>query len=115
MLVKCSDGTVDHYEDDPFASGGQGLLYLSRDKRSVIKLYHDAGTTRVAALNKIIGDLNVTRHEPTSSHLFAWPNAIVQSPRLGVRMSNVNVQLEHKPLTWWIGARAYKRLPETIR
>jgi DNA-binding helix-hairpin-helix protein with protein kinase domain len=115
MLVRFQDGTTDYYDDEPFASGGQGMLHLSKDKRWVIKLYHNAGTQRIQALNKIISDYNVTKQEPASAHLFAWPNAIVQSPRLGVRMTNVNLQLEHKGLTWWIGARAYKRLPESIR
>ncbi len=115
MLVTLRDGTTEQYDDDPFASGGQGMLHLSRDKRSVIKLYHDAGTARIAALNKIIGDYNVTRHDPSSAHLFAWPNAIVQSPRLGVRMANVNQQIEHKPLTWWIGPRSFKRLQPDVK
>src|SRR5258708_18403460 len=107
MLITLNDGTTEQYDDEPFARGGQGVLHLSRDKRSVVKLYHDAGKARVAGLNKIIGDFNVTRHDPTSEHLFAWPNAIVQRPGLGVRMANGNLQLEHKPLTCWITVRPF--------
>ncbi len=115
MLITLNDGTTEQYEDEPFARGGQGTLHLSRDKRWVVKLYHDTGAARVAGLNKIIGDFNVTRHDASSEHLFAWPNAIVQRPSLGVRMANVNLQLEHKPLTWWIGVRSFKRLSDDIR
>ncbi len=115
MLVTLTDGTTDHYESEPFAQGGQGSLHLSRDKRWVVKLYHNASVMRVTALNKIIGEYNVTRLDPSAASLFAWPNAIVRGPRVGVRMANVNLQLEHRPLTWWIGARAYRRLPPDIR
>jgi len=115
MQVTLKDGSTDYYDDEPFASGGQGTLHLSRDKRWVIKLYHDTDSARVTALNKIIGDFNVTKNEPSAQHLFAWPNAIVQKPKLGVRMANVNQQLEHKPLTWWIFPKSAKRLAPEIR
>ncbi|MEP7289608.1 MAG: hypothetical protein ABI947_27985 [Chloroflexota bacterium] len=115
MIVVLKDGSRDFYDDEPFASGGQGTLHLSKDKRWVVKLFHEGSSSRVEALNKIIGNFNVTRQEPGSADLFAWPNAIVQSPKPGVRMNNVNYQLEHKELTWWVGARAFKRLPDAIR
>ncbi|MCC7448577.1 MAG: hypothetical protein IT324_14250 [Anaerolineae bacterium] len=115
MLVTFTNGSTEHYDDEPFAQGGQGTLHLSRDKRSVIKLYHQPDTSRVAALDRIINNYNVTKIAPMYAHLFAWPNGIVQSPRLGVRTTNVNYQLEHKSLTWWIGARTYKRLDANIR
>jgi DNA-binding helix-hairpin-helix protein with protein kinase domain len=119
MLVTLNNGTLEQYDDDPFAQGGQGSLYLSKDKRSVIKLYHTNSPERVQALHQIIGGFNVTKIEAKSDskveHLFAWPNGIVQSPRIGVRMTNVNLQIEHKPLTWWIGARSVKRLAPEIR
>src|SRR5579872_138467 len=114
MLITLNNGVAEQYDDEPFAQGGQGTLHLSRDKRFVVKLYHQAdeqaNRMRAAALDKIIGAYNVTRIDPSYAHLFAWPNAIVSKPRLGVRMSNVNISLEHKPLTWWIGPRSYKRL-----
>lgn len=115
MLVTLADGTYDNYDDDAFAQGGQGTLHLSRDRRWVAKLYHESDSTRVTALNKIIGNYNVTLIDPSAVQLFAWPNAIIKAPRLGVRMANVNQQMEHKPLTWWIGPRAYKRLSPDIR
>ena len=46
MLITLKDGTTEQYVDEPFATGGQGILHLSRDKRWVVKLYHDAGTAR---------------------------------------------------------------------
>ncbi len=119
MLVRLNNGSTEYYDGDPFAQGGQGSLHLSRDKHSVIKLYHNPSPDRVQALHKIIGEFNVTKIEAKADsnveHLFAWPNAVVQAPRLGVRMNNVNFQVEHKPLTWWIGARSVKRLAPEIR
>ncbi len=115
MLITLRNGQTEQYEDEPFASGAQGTLHLSRDKQWVVKLYHDSKNARVAVLNKVIGDFNVTTHDAGSDHLFAWPNAIVDKPRVGVRMANVNRLVEHKSLTWWIGARAFKRLGPDIR
>jgi DNA-binding helix-hairpin-helix protein with protein kinase domain len=115
MLVKFRDGSTDYYDDEPFASGGQGTLHYSKNKQYVLKLYHSADRARIDALNKIIGNFNVPKQEPSSAHWFAWPNAIAETPKLGVRMANVNVQLEHKQLTWWIGARSLKRLGPEIR
>ncbi len=115
MLITLTNGTTEHYDDEPFAQGGQGVLHLSRDRRWVVKLYHDAELTRVNALNKIINDYNVTKLDPSAVNLFAWPNAIVSGPRLGVRMPNVNLPMEHKPLTWWILVRALRRLTPDIR
>lgn len=115
MLVTLQDGMTEQYEDLPFTQGGQGALYLSNDRRSVIKLYHTANPTRVAILRKIIGEYNVTQADPSAKDLFAWPNAIIQKPKLGVRMSNVNFRSEHKPLTWWLGVKAFKRLGPEIR
>src|SRR5215813_6276455 len=114
MQVMLTDGTLEQYEDEAFTFGGQGTLHFSKDKRWVIKLYHSADSSRIAALSKIIGDYNVAK-DPNVAHLFAWPNAIVRSPKLGVRMRNVNLQLEHKPLAWWILPKAITRLGPQIR
>ncbi|HVO44577.1 MAG TPA: hypothetical protein VMT34_18250, partial [Aggregatilineales bacterium] len=35
--------------------------------------------------------------------------------RLGVRMNNVNATTQHRALTWWIMARAVRRLPPEMR
>lgn len=110
MLVTLNDNTTELYDDEPFASGGQGQLYHSRDKRMIIKIYHKADPSRVAALNKIIGELNVTRLDPSTKDLFAWPNAIVKKPSVGVRTGNVNYQMPHDQLTWWLSERTFRRL-----
>jgi DNA-binding helix-hairpin-helix protein with protein kinase domain len=123
MIVTLQDGTIEQYQDEPFATGGQGELYLSKDKQTVIKLYHTHDPTwnrtveeqRTMVLRKIIGEFNVTKNDAAAKELFAWPNGIVKSPRLGVRMSNVNARMEHKPLTWWIGSKAFNRLTPDVR
>jgi DNA-binding helix-hairpin-helix protein with protein kinase domain len=123
MIITLQDGTSEQYEDEPFASGGQGELYFSKDKQSVAKLYHTNAPTwnrkvedeRRVVLRKIIDEFNVTKGDPAARELFAWPNAIVKSPRLGVRMQNINARIEHKPLSWWVGTRAFKRLSGDIR
>ncbi|HLY25675.1 MAG TPA: serine/threonine-protein kinase [Aggregatilineales bacterium] len=115
MLITLRNGQTEQYEDEPFASGAQGTLHLSRDKRWVVKLYHDSKNARIGALTKVINEFNVTRNDKQSVHLFAWPDAIVDRPKVGVRMANVNFEVEHKSLTWWIGPRAFKRLGPEIR
>ncbi len=115
MQITLDDGTTEDYEDEPFSEGGQGRLYRSRDHKHVIKLYHHEDRARLPALQKIMGDLNVTRHDPSAVSLFAWINGIVRRPSLGVRMLNVNRDLPHRDLTWWFSLRAFKRLPEEMR
>ncbi|PJF31769.1 MAG: hypothetical protein CUN51_02170 [Candidatus Thermofonsia Clade 1 bacterium] len=115
MRIMLDDGTTEDYEDEPFSEGGQGKLYLSWDKKHVIKLYHQEDRARLSALQKIMGDFNVTRHDPSAAALFAWINGIVRHPSLGVRMLNVNRDLPHKDLKWWLSPKSLKRLPEDMR
>ncbi|MCE7948836.1 MAG: hypothetical protein DYG88_15550 [Chloroflexi bacterium CFX4] len=115
MRIALDDGTTEDYEDNPFAEGGQGRLYRSRDERHVIKLYHQEDRARLPALQKIMGDLNVTRHDPSTVALFAWINGIVRRPSLGVRMLNINRDMPHKDLTWWFTPKALARVPEDMR
>lgn len=115
MRVVLDDGTAEDYEDEPFNDGGQGKLYLSRDRQHVIKLYHHQDRARLPALQKIIGELNVTRNDPSAVSLFAWINGIVRYPSLGVRMRNVNYELPHRDLTWWLSPRSFKKVPEVMR
>ncbi|RMF48707.1 MAG: hypothetical protein D6749_14960 [Chloroflexota bacterium] len=115
MRVILEDGTTEEYADEPFAEGGQGKLYFSLDKRHVIKLYGERDRARLLALQKIIGEFNITRQDPSAAPLFAWINGIVRQPSLGVRMDNVNCEVPHKDLTWWFSANALKRLPEDMR
>jgi hypothetical protein len=115
MRVVLEDGTTEDYEDEPFNDGGQGRLYLSRDRKHVIKLYHREDRARLPALRKIMGELNVTRDDPSAVSLFAWINGIVIRPSLGVRMRNVNYALQHKELTWWLSPKLLKKIPEEMR
>lgn len=115
MQITLDDGTTEDYEDNPFSEGGQGRLYRSRDHKHVVKLYQREDRARLPALQKIMGDLNVTRHDPSAVSLFAWINGIVRRPSLGVRMRNVNYELPHKELTWWFSQQALKRVPPEMR
>lgn len=115
MRMVFEDGTTEEYADEPFADGGQGRLYLSKDKRHVVKLYHHEDRARLPVLHKILNDLNITKQDSTAKKLFAWINAIVKRPSIGVRMTNVNYELEHKQLSWWLGEKSQRRLSEDIR
>jgi DNA-binding helix-hairpin-helix protein with protein kinase domain len=115
MRVALEDGTTEDYEDEPFNDGGQGRLYLSRDRKHVIKLYHREDRARLPALRKIMGELNVTRDDPSAVSLFAWINGIAIRPSLGVRMRNVNYEMQHKDLTWWLSSKSFKKIPEAMR
>ncbi|MCC7210043.1 MAG: hypothetical protein IT323_22255 [Anaerolineae bacterium] len=126
MRVIYTDNRTEDYEDLPFNSGAQGELYLSKDKQHVVKLYTSAlAQRRQEALRKIINEYNITMRtdpetglrvvDPLIADMFAWPDIIVSKPRPGIRMRNVNVAGEHKPLSWWIGARTLKYVPEHMR
>ncbi|MFQ3536836.1 MAG: hypothetical protein SNJ58_13270 [Aggregatilineales bacterium] len=115
LQVTLDDGTTEEYEDQPFTDGGQGSLHLSRDKKHVVKLYHNGDRRRLPVLQKIMGNFNITRHDPSASSLFAWINGIVRSPKLGVRMRNVNYDLPHRELKWWLSPKTTRRISEELR
>ncbi|HRE46566.1 MAG TPA: hypothetical protein PLD47_02480 [Aggregatilineales bacterium] len=125
MIVTFTDGTTEIYEDDPFASGGQGNLYHSRDKRSVVKLYTTPDRLKTERLKKIITEFNVTRTSPgdsalrrpdhTIKDLFAWPNGISEKPQVGVRMRNVTYGGDYKPLHWWLSPKLLQKMPDAMR
>jgi DNA-binding helix-hairpin-helix protein with protein kinase domain len=119
MEVQFSDGTREQYEDTPLASGGQGEVFRSTDRRHVVKLYTTSQSAQQVndRLDKIIGKYNVVGNDPYWIELFAWPDKRAVSPRIGVRMRYVSdlkpiinyfYQSSYRALTpeqrgWWIG------------
>src|SRR5579859_8067830 len=123
MNVTYTDGTSQTIADQPFAQGTQGAIYKSVDGRHVVKLYNPQSITpdRAKQIEGIIGQYNAVGKEPNKDpywdELYTWPDKVVRSPRLGVRMRFVgdltrmdhffykvaydNLPLEKKG--WWIG------------
>lgn len=134
MEVTFSDGTREHYEDQPFAKGAQGSIYRSQDKRFVVKLLEPRACTpeRQRQLDAIIGQYNVVQNSPYWDELFTWPQKRAVSPSMGVRTRYVTgltrldyyffpgsfQRLPPEQKGWWIGrvavaiklARAVERL-----
>jgi DNA-binding helix-hairpin-helix protein with protein kinase domain len=125
LQVTFTDGTTELYIEEPFAQGAQARLHSSLDGRSVVKLYLAPDPGRQAALRKIIDEYNVTlvkdeatgvrQPDPQIKGLFAWPNAIVQKPGLGVRMERIGGAVNYKPLEWWLGSKSFRGVPEDMR
>src|SRR5581483_3016031 len=66
-----ADGSVEQYNDTPLKAGAQGAIYLSRDQRSVVKLYHKDPSNPAQErenrdrIDKLIARFNPTRQYPT--------------------------------------------------
>lgn len=103
MDVSLSDGTIVSCEDRPFASGGDGDIYWSKGRTHVIKQYQQPDPHRRQSLELILGKYNIVKEDPLKEPFFAWPDAIVVAPRLGVRMPTRNLRgIERitKPKFW---------------
>lgn len=104
MIVTLADGSKIECEDQPFAEGGEGLLFWDKAGTHVIKLYKNVDPQRLAALQKIIGpEYSVVLGEPYWDELFAWPKAIIIQPALGLTM--LRAPKGTMELRWFLGAK----------
>ncbi len=101
MQVTLADGSKVDCHDSSFAEGGDGVLYFSSDGSSVIKLYKNPETWRIHATEAILNRYNVVKGHPYWEDFFAWPNAMVMQPCLGIRMRRVVEQFPMSHLVNW--------------
>lgn len=110
MIVTFVDGSVEQYEDVPFTQGSMGAIFLSHDRKSVIKLYHPnprRDSEHIKRLDIIINELNPAKDDPYWKEFFTWPEKRVVKPAVGYRMRLVSGL---KTLSHYIFAKAYSRL-----
>jgi len=109
-----ADGSVEQYNDTPLKAGAQGAIYLSRDQRSVVKLYHKDPSNPAQErenrdrIDKLIARFNPTRQDPYWTQFFTWPEKRVDRPGVGYRMRFVSGM---RTLDHYIFLKAYSRLP----
>lgn len=110
MKATLVTGEVISCVDEPIAEGGEAVIYLSSDRRRVVKLYwpHVQTPELRRTLDRILDKYNVPRRNPEAAHLFAWPDGIVVEqdgrPTLGVSMPfkpDHRPLLQHVTLKWW--------------
>ena len=89
MEVQLADGSKVACENQPFAEGGDGILYLALDGQHVIKLYKHAEPWRRQVTEAILNQYNAVKEHRYWEPLFAWPNAVVLKPRLGIQMNRI--------------------------
>jgi DNA-binding helix-hairpin-helix protein with protein kinase domain len=89
MQVTLADGSQAICDDQPFTEGGDGFLFWDRDGRHVIKLYKMVEPWRLQAADAIVNHYNAVQENTYWEPLFAWPNAIVMQPTLGIRMRKI--------------------------
>jgi serine/threonine protein kinase len=90
MYVTLANGTKVECDDNFFAEGGEGRIYWDKAGTHVIKLYTRVEPTREETLRQIVGQkYNVVLNEPNWKRLFAWPEAIIRSPSLGITMQRI--------------------------
>lgn len=91
--VTLSDGTIIECLPDPIGEGTEGIVYMTTDHKSAVKLYKNPNDMNDPERLLRIG-LIVERYNPTLDHLtgkywdnlFCWPDAVVVEPSLGFRM-----------------------------
>lgn len=92
MQVTLADGSTVACNPTPFAEGGDGILFFAVDGHHVIKLYKNPEPWRIQAMDAILNQYNAVREHPYWESLFAWPNALVIKPTLGIRMVKIENQ-----------------------
>jgi len=86
MMVTLQDGTRETCHDKRLASGGEGQVYLTTSGTHVVKLYANPQNWRGQTVGHIIEKGKGVCADTTWRQLFCWPDGIVTSPCLGVRM-----------------------------
>lgn len=118
MEIILSDGTKIKCDDRPFNSGAEGELFFSESKTHVIKLYyldpktHMPDPHRRTTIDNIVNKYNLVKGDISRAPYFGWPDGIVNSPRLGIRMPMVK---DAKPLENYVRFSYWKTLPATER
>lgn len=89
MIVTLKDGQTLDCQDDPFASGADGAAYWTKDGHSLVKLYHNPESWRLASLDAILDRFNAIKSKDKKEEsywegLLCWPVGIAVSPRLGI-------------------------------
>ncbi|HEY7036323.1 MAG TPA: hypothetical protein VH482_33655 [Thermomicrobiales bacterium] len=93
MNATLADGSTIQCADSPLAEGGDGAIYPTTDGTRVVKLYHTPEPWRAKAVEAILTKYNAVRDETYWKPYFAWPEATVAQPRLGVVMRRVTDQI----------------------
>jgi serine/threonine protein kinase len=78
VIVIFTDGTREEYENTPGKQGAEGEVYLSLDKKSVVKLYQKPLEKRRQRLEKLLKEFNPARNDPYWQEFFAWPEQLVK-------------------------------------
>jgi len=76
-------------DDTSFSQGAEGEIFFSEGKTHVIKLYFQHDPHRRTTLENIVNKYNLVKDDPDRAQYFGWPDSIVTSPRLGIRMPMV--------------------------
>jgi serine/threonine protein kinase len=103
MFVTLDNGSKIECEDNFFSEGGEGQIYWDKAGTHVIKLYKNVEPTREATLREIVGArYNIALNEPYWKKMFAWPDAIIKYPRLGITMPRV----QGADMLWFLFSKA---------
>lgn len=86
MKITLKGGTTLQCEDVPFARGADGAVHVTKDGKSIVKIFHAAEPWRLPTLEAILTRFNAVKGEPYWEELFAWPAGIVEKPSLGIVM-----------------------------
>lgn len=84
MIAQLENGQTIDCEDNPFASGADGFVHWSKDKKWVVKLFRNLEPWRQEAIRTIVGKFKATAGDAYWQERLAWPAGMVVRPGLGV-------------------------------
>lgn len=111
MRIQFDDGTTETYDDTELSSGAEGDIYLSADRKHVVKLYNAQYKLSPAEIQPriklLIGEMNPTK-DANWAEYFTWPDKLVVAPRVGYRMRFAGGM---KKLAFYIMPKSFAKLP----
>ena len=125
--ARLADGTEVEYLPEVIGEGSEGIVHFTADRKSVLKFYKDdddqKDPERKERIKHIVEKYNPTIEEKTGDYwkkLYCWPDGLVVSPRLGVRVPVYPANFFtkdgiEKKLSWFVNPKSRKHLPPSDR
>ncbi|MEG6521994.1 serine/threonine-protein kinase [Desulfotomaculum sp. 1211_IL3151] len=127
LMAKLADGTRVAYLPEIIGEGSEGVVHFTADRKSVIKFYKDdddlRDPERMERIINIVEKYNPTLDTRSGEYwkkLYCWPDGLVVSPKLGVRVPIYPKNFftndgTEKKLSWFVNPKSRKLIPQEER
>ncbi len=112
-LFVLHNGSQVRCQPKPFRRGISSELFLTIDGGHIIKLLRQPEPWREQALKLLLDRFNPGQFDLQCHQLLCWPNGIIKSPQLGIRMPYASSNM--RSLGWFVVPKARSVLPPEVQ